>query len=170
MIAPDGKQTEESDRGMTIEVARRRRGNPRLFEACLRWADVPSLQRRDARVEIDPCCRQVPGRRERRPREIEDQQHESDPADQERPPQEPTGHYGPGYGDTTPVDPAADPEDPDTAFARWREARLREMDADYAAWRDTGAGRFPDDFDDWRRAHRRTMSETEKAQLLFERS
>ena len=86
------------------------------------------------------------------------------------PPQEPTGHYGPGYGDTTPVDPAADPEDPDTAFARWREARLREMDEDYAAWRETGAGEFPDDFDDWRRAHRRTMSETEKAQLLFERS
>ncbi|HEX6703913.1 MAG TPA: hypothetical protein VF169_04065 [Albitalea sp.] len=79
----------------------------------------------------------------------------------------PTGHYGPGYGDPTPVDPLSSDES-HLAYQRWREAHLREIDEDYRAWRASGGAAFPDDFDTWRSERR--ASETEKAQLLFERS
>ena len=49
--------------------------------------------------------------------------------------------------------------DPDADYARWREARLRELDEDYAAWRATGHTHFPPDFDAWRRARRELIAE-----------
>jgi hypothetical protein len=103
--------------------------------------------------------------------------------------QPPVGHYGPGYGDPTPVDPAqTDPmAQADAAYDAWRSQRLRELDEDYAAWRQSGATSFPADFESWRQARRELIveqssaglplvqadadaPESEKAALLFERS
>ena len=66
--------------------------------------------------------------------------------------------------DRPPVDPA-DCTEPDLAYARWREQRLREFDEDYAAWRGTGARHFPPDFDAWRSARRELIAEQSAAGL-----
>ena len=118
------------------------------------------------------------------------------PAAGQAPPTEPTGHYGPGYGDPQRVDPDAaradagrdeGEADRHADYRRWRELRLREMDTAYAVWCETGEACFPEDFDAWRREHHDLVLErsaagipmaaagddaprTTKTMLSFERS
>ncbi|HEX6361395.1 MAG TPA: hypothetical protein VFZ93_00445 [Albitalea sp.] len=114
----------------------------------------------------------------------------STPLPPDAPAAEPTGHYGPGYGDPQPVEIERSPVEGDArhaAYRRWREARLQEMDEDYAAWCESGEAGFPDDFDAWRRQRRELLLQrspagipmaaagedaprTTKTNLLFERS
>jgi hypothetical protein len=101
---------------------------------------------------------------------------------------EPTGHYGPGYGDLQPVDPdaaraaapgaageakagdaadAGQADDRHAAYRRWREERLREMDTAYTVWCETGETCFPDDFDAWRHEHHELVLERSAAGIAM---
>ena len=89
------------------------------------------------------------------------------------------------------VEPTQQPTGPcdtDEAYDGWREAHIRQLDEDYRLWRQRGVTNFQADLETWRLARQSELQEqrsgaglplmeatenapeTEKSQLLFERS